>query len=187
MDTLRLLASITAAGEVLPGISVFLTLPQVVGLLFSAVLIGFCFSAAARHRTGRAAAFGLGAIALLVALAATSLLATPAAWQVLHAAYRDASPEKQHMIGQDIAAKWLPFHEGMVLGDYSFSRGSGACVMNFGSKLPAFALRASVRQRALQEKSLRTSRVAANLPPSSCRRRRASPPAPATHVERQIA
>jgi hypothetical protein len=128
MDTLRLLASITAAGEVLPGISVFLTLPQVVGLLFSAVLIGFCFSAAARHRTGRAAAFGLGAIALLVALAATSLLATPAAWQVLHAAYRDASPEKQHMIGQDIAAKWLPFHEGMVLGDYFLlTRKWGVC------------------------------------------------------------
>jgi hypothetical protein len=118
MDTLRLLASITAAGELLPGISVLLTLPRVVGLVFSAVLLGFCISAAARRRTGRAAAFGLGAIAFPVAFAATSLLATPAAWQVLHAAYRDAPPEKQRVFGQDIAANWLPFHEGMVLGDY---------------------------------------------------------------------
>jgi hypothetical protein len=118
MDAYWYLTKASAAGEVLTGVHVYVTLPRLVVLVVCLVLMGQCILATARRRTRRAAALGLSAFVLLFAFGATSLLSRPAAWQVLHAAYRDAPPERQRQMVHDIAAKWSILREGMVLGDY---------------------------------------------------------------------
>jgi hypothetical protein len=71
-----------------------------------------------RRRPGATALFGSAFVVLGVILASGSLLATPATWQVLHAAYEASPPGLKPARQQQIARTWVTLHGNIRLLDW---------------------------------------------------------------------
>ncbi len=82
----------------------------------------------ARRRVASASLFALSAIVAVVFVAANSVLAAPATWQVTYAAIKDAPPEQAVERSKDIKTHWVRVHDEILVRDwYALARRWGVC------------------------------------------------------------
>lgn len=118
----------SAVVGVLPSVALFLN-----GWIFASLVLSlFCLAIAVvkliRGRFVAAAAVGLLFVAFATVFTASSLLAPSSSWQVMYAVYDVSPPNLKIERRNDIAERWLHFHEEIRLLDwYLLARKWGVC------------------------------------------------------------